>query len=82
MFCKQNPKNNLFICRLNLVGWYVTLTEKWALVLFLQDCYAVVCGAAEETKALLQNRFDHIFYTGEESDHYITAENSLRPLSM
>lgn len=32
-----------------------------------QDCYAVVCGAAEETKALLQNRFDHIFYTGSQT---------------
>lgn len=32
-----------------------------------QDCYAVVHGGAEETKALLQNRFDHIFYTGSQS---------------
>ncbi|XP_070778633.1 aldehyde dehydrogenase family 3 member B1 isoform X1 [Enoplosus armatus] len=32
-----------------------------------QDCYAVVRGGAEETKALLQNRFDHIFYTGSQS---------------
>lgn len=31
-----------------------------------QECYAVVCGDAEETKALLQNRFDHIFYTGSQ----------------
>ncbi|KAF7650582.1 hypothetical protein LDENG_00123520 [Lucifuga dentata] len=29
-----------------------------------QDCYAVVRGRPEETKALLQNRFDHILYTG------------------
>lgn len=29
-----------------------------------QDCYAVVQGGAEETQALLKNRFDHIFYTG------------------
>ncbi|XP_075998951.1 aldehyde dehydrogenase family 3 member B1 isoform X2 [Genypterus blacodes] len=29
-----------------------------------QDCYAVVRGGADETKALLENRFDHIFYTG------------------
>ncbi|XP_054616186.1 aldehyde dehydrogenase family 3 member B1 isoform X3 [Dunckerocampus dactyliophorus] len=28
-----------------------------------QDCYAVVRGGADETMALLQNRFDHIFYT-------------------
>lgn len=32
-----------------------------------QDCFAVVCGGAEETKALLQHRFDHIFYTGSQS---------------
>ncbi|KAM9393744.1 aldehyde dehydrogenase family 3 member B1 isoform 1-T3 [Pholidichthys leucotaenia] len=32
-----------------------------------QDCFAVVCGGAEETKALLQNRFDHIFYTGSQT---------------
>ncbi|XP_071397015.1 aldehyde dehydrogenase family 3 member B1 [Centroberyx affinis] len=31
-----------------------------------QDCYAVVCGGAEDTKALLENRFDHIFYTGSQ----------------
>lgn len=39
-----------------------------------QDCYAVVRGGAEETKALLQNRFDHIFYTGKSShDDLITT---------
>ncbi|XP_039681578.1 aldehyde dehydrogenase family 3 member B1 isoform X1 [Perca fluviatilis] len=32
-----------------------------------QDCYAVVSGGAEETKALVQNRFDHIFYTGSQT---------------
>ncbi|XP_051245105.1 aldehyde dehydrogenase family 3 member B1 [Dicentrarchus labrax] len=32
-----------------------------------QDCYAVVRGGAEETKALLQNRFDRIFYTGSQT---------------
>uniref|UniRef100_A0A3Q1I6M7 Aldehyde dehydrogenase n=1 Tax=Anabas testudineus TaxID=64144 RepID=A0A3Q1I6M7_ANATE len=32
-----------------------------------QDCYAVVRGGAEETKALLKNRFDHIFYTGSQT---------------
>ncbi|KAK7938360.1 hypothetical protein WMY93_001686 [Mugilogobius chulae] len=31
------------------------------------DCFAVVCGGAEETKALLQNKFDHIFYTGSQA---------------
>ncbi|KAM3836143.1 aldehyde dehydrogenase family 3 member B1 [Diretmus argenteus] len=31
-----------------------------------QDCYAVVRGGPEETKALLENRFDHIFYTGSQ----------------
>ncbi|KAM4634745.1 aldehyde dehydrogenase family 3 member B1 isoform 1-T2 [Polymixia lowei] len=31
-----------------------------------QDCYAIVCGGAEETKVLLENRFDHIFYTGSQ----------------
>uniref|UniRef100_H3D914 Aldehyde dehydrogenase n=1 Tax=Tetraodon nigroviridis TaxID=99883 RepID=H3D914_TETNG len=31
-----------------------------------QDCYAVVQGGAEETQALLKNRFDHIFYTGSQ----------------
>ncbi|XP_047427808.1 aldehyde dehydrogenase family 3 member B1 [Mugil cephalus] len=32
-----------------------------------QDCYAVVRGGAEETMGLLQNRFDHIFYTGSQN---------------
>ncbi|ROL49321.1 Aldehyde dehydrogenase family 3 member B1 [Anabarilius grahami] len=32
-----------------------------------QECYAVICGGAEETKTLLENRFDHIFYTGSQS---------------
>ncbi|XP_076609634.1 aldehyde dehydrogenase family 3 member B1 [Chaetodon auriga] len=32
-----------------------------------QDCYTVVRGGAEETQALLQNRFDHIFYTGSQT---------------
>ncbi|KAM3597507.1 uncharacterized protein V6R79_005505 [Siganus canaliculatus] len=32
-----------------------------------QDCYAVVRGGADETKALLKNRFDHIFYTGSQA---------------
>ncbi|XP_033826495.1 aldehyde dehydrogenase family 3 member B1 [Periophthalmus magnuspinnatus] len=31
------------------------------------DCFTVVCGGAEETKALLKNKFDHIFYTGSQS---------------
>ncbi|XP_058510659.1 aldehyde dehydrogenase family 3 member B1 isoform X2 [Solea solea] len=31
-----------------------------------QDCYAVIQGGAEETKELLKNRFDHIFYTGSQ----------------
>ncbi|XP_062874768.1 aldehyde dehydrogenase family 3 member B1 [Trichomycterus rosablanca] len=29
-----------------------------------QECFAVIRGGAEDTKLLLQNRFDHIFYTG------------------
>ncbi|KAM9346733.1 aldehyde dehydrogenase family 3 member B1 [Symphorus nematophorus] len=32
-----------------------------------QECYAVFRGGPEETKAFLQNRFDHIFYTGSQS---------------
>ncbi|KAJ8251534.1 hypothetical protein GJAV_G00222370 [Gymnothorax javanicus] len=32
-----------------------------------KDCYAVVCGGAEDTQKLLENRFDHIFYTGSQS---------------
>ncbi|XP_056609746.1 aldehyde dehydrogenase family 3 member B1 [Triplophysa dalaica] len=32
-----------------------------------KDCYAVVCGGPEETKSLLENRYDHIFYTGSQS---------------
>ncbi|XP_046894994.1 aldehyde dehydrogenase family 3 member B1 isoform X2 [Hypomesus transpacificus] len=31
-----------------------------------QDCYAVVCGGADETKELLEKKFDHIFYTGSQ----------------
>uniref|UniRef100_A0A671P8L7 Aldehyde dehydrogenase 3 family, member B1 n=1 Tax=Sinocyclocheilus anshuiensis TaxID=1608454 RepID=A0A671P8L7_9TELE len=40
-------------------------TEKFLLYsfLYLSQCYAVICGGAEETKRLLENRFDHIFYT-------------------
>ncbi|XP_072550088.1 aldehyde dehydrogenase family 3 member B1 [Salminus brasiliensis] len=32
-----------------------------------QECFAVICGGAEETKLLLENRFDHIFYTGSQA---------------
>ncbi|KAM6957791.1 aldehyde dehydrogenase family 3 member B1 [Aplochiton taeniatus] len=32
-----------------------------------KDCYSVVCGGAEYTKALLENKFDHIFYTGSQA---------------
>uniref|UniRef100_A0A3Q2NQ71 Aldehyde dehydrogenase n=1 Tax=Fundulus heteroclitus TaxID=8078 RepID=A0A3Q2NQ71_FUNHE len=32
----------------------------------ISDCYTVVRGGSEQTKALLQNRFDHIFYTGSQ----------------
>uniref|UniRef100_A0A8B9GWR6 Aldehyde dehydrogenase n=1 Tax=Astyanax mexicanus TaxID=7994 RepID=A0A8B9GWR6_ASTMX len=32
-----------------------------------QECFAVMCGGAEETKQLLENRFDHIFYTGSQA---------------
>ncbi|XP_026861002.1 aldehyde dehydrogenase family 3 member B1 isoform X1 [Electrophorus electricus] len=32
-----------------------------------QECFAVICGGAEETKSLLENRFDHIFYTGSQA---------------
>lgn len=32
-----------------------------------QECFAVICGGAEETKHLLENRFDHIFYTGSQA---------------
>ncbi|KAJ0058324.1 hypothetical protein NL108_013269, partial [Boleophthalmus pectinirostris] len=32
-----------------------------------QDCFAVVCGGAEDTQALLKNKFDHILYTGSQS---------------
>lgn len=32
-----------------------------------KDCYAVVCGGPEETKSLLENRYDHIFYTGSQN---------------
>lgn len=31
-----------------------------------QECFAVICGGPQETKLLLQNRFDHIFYTGSQ----------------
>ncbi|XP_058876973.1 aldehyde dehydrogenase family 3 member B1 isoform X2 [Acipenser ruthenus] len=29
-----------------------------------QSCFSVVCGGAKETTELLEQRFDHIFYTG------------------
>lgn len=32
-----------------------------------QDCYAVVCGGPDETKALLEKKFEHIFYTGSQA---------------
>uniref|UniRef100_A0A673NLV0 Aldehyde dehydrogenase 3 family, member B1 n=1 Tax=Sinocyclocheilus rhinocerous TaxID=307959 RepID=A0A673NLV0_9TELE len=41
-------------------------TEKLLAVL-IPECYAVICGDAEETKTLMENRFDHIFYTGSQS---------------
>ncbi|KAK5913423.1 hypothetical protein CgunFtcFv8_007957 [Champsocephalus gunnari] len=50
-----------------------------------QDCYAVVRGAAEETKALLKNRFDHIFYTGSQAvAHHIlhAAADHLTPVTL
>ena len=55
-----------------------------------QDCYAVCRGGPEETKALLQNRFDHIFYTGKTlqdgSDHCMSlrfcwTDHNIRDLS-
>ncbi|XP_076838719.1 aldehyde dehydrogenase family 3 member B1 [Brachyhypopomus gauderio] len=39
-----------------------------------QECFAVICGGAEETTSLLENRFDHIFYTGSQA----VARNILR----
>ncbi|XP_072561048.1 aldehyde dehydrogenase family 3 member B1 isoform X2 [Paramormyrops kingsleyae] len=30
-------------------------------------CYAVLCGGVEETKKLLEIKFDHIFFTGSQS---------------
>ncbi|KAM4687231.1 aldehyde dehydrogenase family 3 member B1-like isoform 1-T2 [Rhinophrynus dorsalis] len=32
-----------------------------------KDCFAVICGAAEQTSQLLEHRFDHIFYTGNQT---------------
>ncbi|XP_041942974.1 aldehyde dehydrogenase family 3 member B1 [Alosa sapidissima] len=32
-----------------------------------QECYVVIRGGAEDTRMLLENRFDHIFYTGSQS---------------
>lgn len=32
----------------------------------LQSCFAVVLGGPEETGQLLEHKFDHIFFTGEE----------------
>ncbi|XP_028842621.1 aldehyde dehydrogenase family 3 member B1 [Denticeps clupeoides] len=32
-----------------------------------QECFSVVCGGAEATARLLENRFDHIFYTGSQA---------------
>uniref|UniRef100_UPI0037E88446 aldehyde dehydrogenase family 3 member B1 n=1 Tax=Semicossyphus pulcher TaxID=241346 RepID=UPI0037E88446 len=43
-----------------------------------QDCFAVIQGGAEETKALLKNRFDHIFYTGSQ----IVARSVLQAASV
>ncbi|XP_017292281.1 aldehyde dehydrogenase family 3 member B1 [Kryptolebias marmoratus] len=42
-----------------------------------QDCYAVVCGGAKETQALLKNRFDHIFYTGSQAVARMVAQAAL-----
>ena len=33
-------------------------------LLFLQDCYVVLPGPVEVSRALLNERFDYIFYTG------------------
>ncbi|XP_063079838.1 aldehyde dehydrogenase family 3 member B1 [Engraulis encrasicolus] len=32
-----------------------------------KECYVVTCGGAEDTKKLLENKFDHIFYTGSQA---------------
>ncbi|KAI4885320.1 hypothetical protein NFI96_031449, partial [Prochilodus magdalenae] len=43
-----------------------------------QECYSVICGGADETKLLLENRFDHIFYTGKFTLFYlITSTESV-----
>lgn len=33
-------------------------------LIYLQDCYPVVCAGPSETAQLLEQRFDYIFYTG------------------
>ncbi|CAL9693950.1 unnamed protein product [Knipowitschia caucasica] len=50
-----------------------------------QDCFSVFCGGAEETKALLQNKFDHIFYTGSQvvaRSVLVAAAQHLTPVTL
>ena len=47
----------------------------------LQECYTVVCGGVAETTALLNERFDYIFYTGSTNVGRIVREASNKYLT-
>ncbi|XP_073468856.1 aldehyde dehydrogenase family 3 member B1-like [Aquarana catesbeiana] len=50
-----------------------------------QDCFAVVCGGVEESKSLLTERFDYIFFTGNPTVGKIVmqaAAKYLTPLTL
>ncbi|XP_063864337.1 aldehyde dehydrogenase, dimeric NADP-preferring-like isoform X2 [Scylla paramamosain] len=46
-----------------------------------KECYQVVCGGVSETTALLQQRFDYIFYTGSTHVGRIVREASNKYLT-
>ncbi len=50
-----------------------------------QDCYVVIPGGVEVGKALLEERFDHIFYTGSTNVGRIvmkSAAENLTPVTL
>jgi acyl-CoA reductase-like NAD-dependent aldehyde dehydrogenase len=45
------------------------------------SCYRIVNGAIDETTALLRERFDHIFYTGNSSVAKVIMEAASKNLT-
>ncbi|KPP59974.1 aldehyde dehydrogenase family 3 member B1-like, partial [Scleropages formosus] len=55
---------------INELSYTISHLKSWMAPEYVEknlECYAVICGGIEETKKLLENRFDHIFYTGSQA---------------